>query len=165
MNLAKTLSTIADTLSGGLFDNIYKTVTAYFPPDMPEAQKQQLKLALKELERQRESDTQRHLVEAERLLTERIKELEGTASDLKALPIVGRLILFARGAQRPVWGFFTMYLDWRWFSEWQLSTQQQTALIAINLLVLGFLFGERAMKNVAPYVIQALKAKSTPWKP
>ncbi|MTI12002.1 hypothetical protein [Sansalvadorimonas verongulae] len=165
MDLSNTLSKVADTLSGGLFDTIYKTVTTYFPPDMPESQKQQLQLELKALERKQKSDTQRHLAEAERLLTERIKELEGTASDLKALPIVGRVILFARGAQRPVWGFFTMYLDWRWFSEWQLSTQQQTALIAINLLVLGFLFGERAMKNVAPYVIQALKTKSTPWKP
>ena len=165
MSLTNVLTKVGDALSGGLFESIYKTVTTYFPPNMPEEKREELKIALQELTRQRESDAQRHMQEAERLLTERIKELEGTAADLKALPIVGRIILFARGAQRPVWGFFTMYLDWRWFSEWQLNTQQQTALIAINLLVLGFLFGERAAKNVAPFVIRALQAKASPWKP
>ena len=128
---------------------------------MSEEQKGNLKLALDRVARERERDAQRHMLEAEQALTRRISELEGTAADLKSLPVVGRLILFARGCQRPVWGFFTMVLDWRWFSEWQLNTQQQTALIVINFLVLGFLFGERAMKNVAPHVIQALNNTST----
>ena len=50
-----------------------------------------------------------------------------------------------------------IWLDYQWFTSWALSEHQQKALIAINLLVLGFLFGERAVKNVAPWLIQAMQ--------
>ena len=150
------LGKIVTSLTARLPDILYRAVTDYFPPDMSEQQRETLRLKIEQVVLQQETQAQVQLLEAERVLTARISELEGTAADLKALPVIGRIILFARGCQRPTWGFFTLLLDWKWFSEWQLNSQQQTALIVINLLVLGFLFGERAIKNVAPYVIQAL---------
>ncbi|WP_230413519.1 hypothetical protein [Zooshikella ganghwensis] len=66
-------------------------------------------------------------------------------------------MLFLRGAQRPVWGFATLYLDLCWFATWQLTVQQETALTLINVLVLGFLFGERAIKNVMPLIMQVTR--------
>lgn len=95
--------------------------------------------------------------EAERNLTERISQLEGTAADLRGMPILGTFILFLRGAQRPVWGFGVIAMDFMVFSgKWPLppDTATESAFWIINLLVLGFLFGERAVKNVAPLVGQ-----------
>jgi hypothetical protein len=34
------------------------------------------------------------------------------------------------------------------------TEQQETLLLAMNLLVLAFFFGERAMKNVLPLIVQ-----------
>ncbi len=127
---------------------------------MPLEDKARIMLAMERLELEKRQQANDALISAERELTERIAQLEGTAKDLKSMPIIGRIVLFARGCQRPVWGFFALWLDYKWFSEWALSQQQQSALIAINILVLGFLFGERAAKNVMPYVIQAIQKRS-----
>ena len=94
------------------------------------------------------------LADAERQVTERISLLEGTATDLRSVPIIGPIMLFMRGAQRPVWGFAVLYADMMWFSgKWGVMTpQQESALWVINLLVLGFIFGERAVANLAPVI-------------
>lgn len=92
--------------------------------------------------------------------TDRSLQYEGTAVDLKAIPFFGPLMLFLRGGQRIVWGYGTMCLDWMWFSAWsELSKQQESALWVINFLVLGFLFGERAVQNIAPFVVDMIRAK------
>ncbi len=92
---------------------------------------------------------------------ERIMSLEGTASDLKAAGWPGRLVLFLRGAQRPAWGFFTLYMDFMVFSgAWKLpegadpgtGMTMQSAFWIINALVLAFLFGERGLKNILPLI-------------
>ena len=155
MSFNKIATTLVNTLTGGLADTLFDAVKTYFPPDMTLEQKGKIYMELQRLEQEKRHQADLALVKAEQTLTERISQLEGTANDLKTLPIIGHLILFARGCQRPIWGFFTLYLDYQWFTQWQLSEQQQSALIVINLLVLGFLFGERAIKNVAPYLIQA----------
>lgn len=98
--------------------------------------------------------------------TERAAQLEGTTRDLLALPVVGRLVIFLRGMQRPVWGFGTLWGDFMVFSgRWNVALQtdgnwtpEGMALILINLLVLGFLFGERAVKNLLPLVTRFLEA-------
>ncbi|ABC27296.1 conserved hypothetical protein [Hahella chejuensis KCTC 2396] len=153
------LSKVVDVVTGGLADRAYQVVKDYFPPDMSEAQRANVQLALQnlELEKKRQAELARQA--AEKQLTERIKELEGSAKDLLRLPILGPLMLFLRGCQRPVWGFATLYLDWMWFSAWTLDEQQQTALITINVLVLGFLFGERALANAAPRILHFMKAR------
>ena len=159
------LSGLTDVLIGGLASTVMDGIKSYFPPDMSEQEKAGLKLELEKIELQRAADANKAINEAERSLNERIAQQEGTAKDLLALPFVGRVIIFARGCQRPVWGFFTMYVDYVWFTSPTsamvsdkvvpvYTEQQQTALIVINLLVLGFLFGERAVKNVMPLIAQ-----------
>lgn len=145
---------IADLFSGGLVDSIVKTVEKYLPPDMSDADKAAMSLELDKLafEKQRQADAA--ISDAEKRVTERISLLEGTATDLRAIPLVGPIMLFLRGVQRPVWGFSTMYADLMWFSgKWGTMTpQQESALWVVNLLVLGFLFGERAVANLAPII-------------
>ena len=102
------------------------------------------------------------LADAERQVTERISLLEGTATDLRSVPIIGPIMLFMRGIQRPVWGFGTMYVDFNWFSgSWgDMTQQQESALWVINLLVLGFLFGERAVANLAPIITEMITKRN-----
>ncbi len=152
MNFTRLASELGNMLTGGLAQTIFDGIKVYFPPDMTPEQQARLRLELERIEQDKRQQTDKALLDAEQMLTERISKLEGTASDLKSLPVVGRLMLFARGCQRPVWGFFTMYLDWCWFSEWTLSEKQQLALIVVNILVLGFLFGERAIRNLTPLI-------------
>ena len=85
-----------------------------------------------------------------------------SAEDLNAIPVLGKLIIFLRGMQRPFWGFGVFYLDNRWFfSVDEFTDRQEITLLVINLLVLGFLFGERALKNLMPLFTKLLEAKKT----
>lgn len=145
---------IASLLWGGMVDSMLDTVKAYFPPGMTPQQEAELKLELERLAFEKQKQADSILADAERQVTERISLLEGTATDLRAVPLIGPLMLFMRGIQRPVWGFAVLYADMKWFSgEWgTMSTQQESSLWVINLLVLGFLFGERAVANLAPVI-------------
>ena len=149
--LSNTVLDIVDTVLG-------KDETAGMTPD----QRYNLKLALEAEITKREMAAQQGAINAERALTDRIALLEGTAKDLTALPLVGRVVIFLRGAQRPVWGFGVMYMDFMVFSsKWALlpDSYQEIAFWTINVLVLGFLFGERAVKNVLPMVNAFLAAR------
>ena len=101
--------------------------------------------------------------QAEADLTHRAAVLEGTASDLKAIPVLGNIMLFLRGAQRPIMGFGMIYLDYMLFSDqWVVpdgDPWKMKLAFFINVLVLFFLFGERAVKNAAPLVISLLKSR------
>ena len=111
-------------------------------------------------EKQREASSE--ALEVEKEFNQRIKDLEGTAADLKAIPILGHIIIFVRGSQRPIWGGFTLFADYMTFSRgWDLSQDPElkSMLFAINVLVLGFLFGERAVKNVLPFIKEFLNKK------
>lgn len=144
-------SNIFTGVTGGVIDKAIDTAKEYFPPDMSEAERAQFELKMKQIQHEIDMQAQQAANEAEKQLTERVALLEGTASDLQAFPFLGRIVVFMRGLQRPVWGFATMYLDFMWFTAWMnLSDRQEQALIVINFLVLGFLFGERAIKNVGP---------------
>lgn len=148
---------------GGIAGAILGTVEKYLPPDMSPAQKAEMALAVQAQGFQHEKDVASAIHDAEKDVNDRIAIYEGTASDLKAVPIVGPLMLFARGAQRPVWGFACLFMDYQVFSgAWILKegTQVAGAFYVVNLLVLGFLFGERAVKNVAPFITQMISAKS-----
>lgn len=152
---------IASMFGGGLVDSVLDTVKAYLPPGMTPQQEAELRLSIERmaLEKQKQADAM--LADAERQVTERISLLEGTATDLRAVPIVGPLMLFMRGIQRPVWGFAVLYADMMWFSgKWgAMSEQQESALWVINLLVLGFLFGERAVANLAPIISEVMSRR------
>lgn len=149
------LSKITDFVGGSLFKEIKEGIMSYFPPDMTPQQKAEAELKIQAFLHQKELDANKILNESAQQLDKRISEQEGTASDLKAIPILGTLILFLRGVQRPLWGFATLYMDFKWFFEvHNFDEQQQTALIVINVLVLGFLFGERTIKNLEPLIIK-----------
>lgn len=148
------LNKLTDFVGGSLFKEIKEGVMAYFPPDMTPQEKAKAALDVDKFLHKKSMETMGLLTEAAVQLDRRIEKQEGTAKDLKALPVVGRLILFLRGCQRPIWGFFTMYLDFIWLTAAGsgYTDQQGVALIVINLLVLGFLFGERTVKNLEPLI-------------
>lgn len=156
------LKGIADFVSGGLFKEVKEVIKDYFPPDMSPQQQAELQIKLGELEQKKLQQASQLIMDAETNLTQRIATLEGSAQDLRAIPIVGPLVIFLRGLQRPVWGYMTLYIDVMWFSgKWKMEEQQESAMWIINLLVLGFLFGERAIQNLAP-LISELMQKKTP---
>jgi hypothetical protein len=149
------LSKVTDFIGGSLFKEIREGVTAYFPPDMSPQQKAEAEIKIQELLNQKQIEVNKALNEAATQLDKRIAEQEGTASDLKTIPILGPIVLFLRGLQRPTWGFLTMWMDTQWFfGTYVFTEQQQTAMIVINVLVLGFLFGERTIKNLEPLIVK-----------
>lgn len=153
---------IANFLSSGLFSGITELVKDYFPPDLSAAEKMELELKMREWAHEKELELQRLTNEATNLLNERIAQQEGTAKDLKGVPVLGTLILFLRGMQRPIWGFFTIYLDYSWFTTAVVYTdKQEGGLILINILVLGFLFGERTILNLQPLIEKIFSTKVT----
>lgn len=147
---------------GGIAGVILDTVKAYLPPDMSPEKKADMALAVQAQAFQHEKDVLSAAHAAEEDVNARIAMYEGTASDLKAIPFLGAIMLFARGAQRPVWGFATILMDYQVFSgAWPLKDGSQTAgaFYILNLLVLGFLFGERAIINVMPFITAMISAK------
>lgn len=151
---------VVDFFSGGIGGKLVEEIAKHFPPGMSEAEKANAKLAIAQLDHERQVELLKLAKESDELFNQRIRDLEGTASDLKSVPFIGPVVLFARGTQRPLWGFATMYIDYKWFShQWTFDDQQAAAAYVINILVLGFLFGERALANVLPYVTDLFKAR------
>lgn len=151
---------ILSVLSGGLSDSIVGAVKDYFPPSMSDKEKLELEIKLKEITHKQEIELLQMLNENEKEFNKRTIDLEGTASDLKAIPVVGAVIIFLRGAFRPLFSYFVFYLDYKVFShQWVLTEQQDSLFWAINILVLGFFFGERAMKNILPIIFQYFNKK------
>lgn len=149
------LDKVTDFVSGSLFKEVKEGLMAYFPPDLSPTQRAEFEHKADQLLAAKQAEANRVLEAAAEQLDKRIAEQEGTASDLKGIPILGPVMLFLRGAQRPVWGFATLFMDYKWFFEvHEFTEQQQTAMIVINMLVLGFLFGERAIKNLEPLIVK-----------
>ena len=151
---------ITEVLGGSLFKEVKEVAMAYWPPEASLEKKMELQAKLAEIELAKAHQIDQAMADAERLLTERIAMTEGSAQDLRAIPIVGPVVLFMRGLQRPIWGYATLYGDAMWFmGRWPLSQQQESALWVINFLVLGFLFGERAVQNLAPLIADVMNRK------
>lgn len=151
-------SDVATNIGTGLVD----AIKSYFPPDMTPEQKANIELAANNFGLQKQIEAAKEINDAEKALDDRIAMYEGSASDLKAVPILGPVMLFLRGAQRPVWGFATIYIDYAVFSGmWKLSDPTvANAFWIVNSLVLGFLFGERAVTNVMPYITNMIATKN-----
>ncbi len=153
MNILKTIVGFA---TGGTGAALWDAVEKYLPNEETKAQ---ARIAFAEAERKREKDQLDGAIALAENLNQRIAAYEGTASDLKAVPYVGPLLLIARGAQRPIWGYATIWLDYQVYSgSWVIKPEQPeltAAFYIINMLVLGFLFGERALVNLLP-VIESL---------
>lgn len=164
------LSGLLDALTGGastgaatLGDTIVGAVKAYFPPSMTEQEKTNLELAIQNAALQQRIADAKLVQDAEKDLNDRIAMYEGTASDLKSVPYFGALMLFLRGSQRPIWGFAAMYIDFMVFNgSWKLDGQIiPNAFWIVNFLVLGFLFGERAVTNIMPFITNMIATKNT----
>lgn len=145
---------VVDSVSNGL-DNLFtsdeeKLVLANKKAEIENA----LKTEIKKLENE-------FNLAVDEEFNKRTLALEGTASDLKSIPFFGSIMLFLRGMQRVVIGYGTIYLDFMVFSgTWALGDNQDLKSVfwIINFLVLGFLFGERTLKNVLPIAIEFFKA-------
>lgn len=153
------MASLIKFLTGDLGSEIVKQGMGFikdrFPAKLSEAEQAAIQMELTRitLEQEQKALAMAHQEQAE--FNQRIKDMEGTASDLKTMPLLGPIVLFLRGVQRPFWGFGTFLFDYQWFTGGSTYTeQQQTALIVINMLVLGFLFGERAIKNLEPLIIK-----------
>lgn len=155
------LTELANVATGGLGQVVMDGIKAYFPPNMSEEQKANIQLTLQNIELQRAAQFSAAQHVAEEDMNARIAMYEGSAADLKAVPYLGALMLLLRGAQRPVWGFVAIYFDYGVFSGmWKLEDQMvSNAFWVVNFLVLGFLFGERAIMNVMPFITQMIQAK------
>jgi hypothetical protein len=155
-------SKAADFFSGGLGSAIVDGVKSYFPPSMSEQEKAELSERINKEANLQANEAARIVNEERAEFNQRIKDMEGTTNDLKSISFFGPIVIFLRGCQRPIWGYATLYMDFMVFSDkWKALTEtQESALWVINLLVLGFLFGERAVKNIMPLVSQYLKGVS-----
>lgn len=156
------LSSIVDKFGGGIIKEGFNVIKSYFPPSMSDKEKAEAEMAYQAFMHGQQMDVARLANDAEKEFNDRIKTMEGTAADLKTIPIIGHLIIFLRGTQRPAWGVFVLYADYQVFSKaWDLSgdPQLRSMLFAVNILVLGFLFGERAVKNILPFVKEFLGVK------
>ncbi|MBC17034.1 conserved protein of unknown function [Pseudodesulfovibrio profundus] len=159
---------VTDFLTGGTVSTIVDTVKDYFPPSMSDKEKAELSAKIREAEYQREKGLLELAVEADKEVTRRAAELEGTAKDLKTVPLIGPLVIFLRGCMRPTFGYFTLFVDWQIFSNaWKVKltldtgdfTAEGILIIALNILVLGFLFGERTVKNLMPLFTKFMEAR------
>lgn len=162
------LSSITDFFGGGLVKTISDTVKDYFPPSMSDKEKAELSARIREEEHRYERDIMKLAVEADKEVTRRAAELEGTAKDLKTIPIIGPFIIFIRGCLRPAFGCFTLFTDWQIFcGAWDVKmtteagadTAEGLLVLALNILVLGFLFGERTVKNLMPLFTKFMEAR------
>ena len=154
-------SKIAGTLLGdgqGIASKIVGTIAGQFPEKLSDADQAQISAAITEATRDYEIQQLKAAQAANEEFNNRIISMEGTASDLQQFGVIGKILVLLRGVQRPIWGFAILYIDLKVFSgEWALSHSTggdplASAFWVINLLVLGFLFGERAVKNVLPLI-------------
>lgn len=156
-------SKVANFLTGGIGGKIADKIINQFPDKLSDAEKAKIKEAIIEATREHELKLLELAKDDEVRFNERIKEMEGTAKDLQQFGFFGKVIVFLRGMQRPLWGYAVLIMDFFVFSgRWNLhqlaeatgnntiSLNLESAFWLINFLVLGFLFGERAMKNVLP---------------
>lgn len=146
---------------GGLIGKGLEFINERWPPDMSEEQRKQMEIVVKDMLHKQEMEIREAAAQDEALFNERTIALEGTAKDLAAIPFIGSIVIFLRGAFRPLFAYFTLYADYIYLIEGMSWTErQETLLLAINLLVLVFFFGERAMKNVMPLIVKVFAAKA-----
>ena len=108
------LSRITNFVTGGsnsIAVKLLDMIDKRWPKKLNDQEKAELQLMLGEATHAQQIELLKIGTQEQLRFDERIMSLEGTASDLKAAGWPGRLVLFLRGAQRPAWGFFTLYMD------------------------------------------------------
>ena len=163
---------VTDFLTGGagkaainLGGTIVKSIAGQFPDKLSDKDKADIQLAVDNAIRDHDIKLLALAQQEDQRFNDRIKDMEGTANDLLSAGWIGKLIIMLRGAQRPIWGYFVLYMDYMVFSgRWDIVSpiadiekvtdglNMVSAFWLINFLVLGFLFGERAIRNVLPII-------------
>ena len=150
------LAGIGKFLSGGTGKEVVGFIRDRFPAKLSEAELMQLEQEADRMDKDHEAKLLEFAAQQDQVFNERTILMEGTAKDLQQFGILGKIVVFLRGLFRPVFAYFTMYLDFLWFtgdtSGW--TDQQNTAMIVINIIVLVFFFGERSVKNLLPMIAQ-----------
>jgi len=154
------VSGVKTLLTGQVGKRIEGILDRIVPEKLSEAEKAQIRMEISEIEHEQQMEVLSMIQSETAEFNQRIKDLEGTAKDLSQFGFFGRVIIFLRGVQRPLFGFGVFIWDWFYFSEpADFTSEQSKLLFVVNLLVLGFLFGERAVKNVAPIIGTVLAGK------
>ena len=152
----KLLSDLAGLVTGKLPNLITDAIHAVLP--LSAEDKAKVDAAVTAATHEHELAVLRATADAEMALTQRIAKLEGTAADLKSIPILGPIMLFLRGAIRPLFGAAVLVWDWQVLSgHWTVPDEELFRIL--NILVLGFFFGERAVKNIMPAFTNWKQAK------
>lgn len=114
----------------------------FLPDKMSEGERAEM-----ELEAQRWVAEQAHREDSS--FREFVLGYEGRAKDYENIPFVGPVVLLFRGLIRPVFTVLVGYLDYLFFTEPASAfTGEQAALLkVVNIIVLTFWFGERALTN------------------
>jgi len=89
-----------------------------------------------------------------------VLQYEGSADDYTKIRFFGPLLLVIRGLVRPLVTGAVMYFDFQYFTVVESGAKvwpngMAQILLYMNIIVLGFWFGERAVKNSG--IIDALK--------
>jgi len=160
---------------GGVAGKLIDTVNDYFPPDMSEEEKANLQLAITNTIHHQEMDILSKAHEEEVEFNKRTVALEGTAQDLIQAGWLGKIALFFRGFQRILWSYGIFVFDVFWvmgklsFPLTMAMTDPENTermitvpnpiiafIVTVNFLVLAFLFGERALKNLQPLILSTI---------
>ena len=162
MALGKIAKGIAGFFTGDTGKEVVGFIRDRFPAKLSDAELAEIQADADRREMQRERDAMEWANQQDAEFFKFTKDMEGTAADLKGVPVLGPIVIFMRGMFRPIFAYFTMYLDFMWFttdtSHW--TEQQNTAMIVINIIVLVFFFGERTVKNLLPLIGQVFGAKA-----
>lgn len=70
-------------------------------------------------------------------------------------------MVFTGASQRQIWGYSTLFWDWMAFSSTWIVPEgiMRNIFWIVNFVVLGVLFGERALMNVVPLFTAMFQAK------
>lgn len=154
------LKEIASFLTGGFGVKLLDTVKGYFPPSMSDKEKTDLELVIMKATQAQEVQLLALAQSADAEFYSRIKDMEGTAAEIKGIPFIGPAIVVVRSMLRPFISIFVVLLDYQIFSgAWAWNVELKPVFVALNILVLGFWFGERMVKNVMPLFTKFMESK------
>ncbi len=146
-----------------------------FPESLSEQDRKEIALRVENSLTQKFCDLKIAKIEVKNDVEDKFEKVSQATKDLEKIPFFGKIGLFIRGMQRPIWGMALLYIDLQVLSgAWPLANKVSEVAVAtattalsssiestfwlINLLVLGFLFGERAVKNVMPMINKRMGA-------
>lgn len=162
MAIGTLIKGVAGFFSGETGKEVVGFIRDRFPAKLSDAELAEIQAAAEQREGERKESAMEWAASEQANFNKFTTDMEGTASDLKDVPVLGPIVIFFRGMFRPIFSYFVMYLDFVWFvGTSDFDDQQSTAMIVINMVVLVFFFGERAVKNLAPLIARVFGGAAT----